>query len=264
MKMKTDYNELSPNYDLRYKINPMHGISKALLNIISENKSKRILEVGCGTGHWLNELNLHCIDKFGIDSSNEMLKGAKKRNNKFNLILADANSLPFVNGKFDLIYCVNSIHHFGNKREFIQNSSRILNPNGILAVFGLDPRNKTDKWYIYDFFDSVFEKDLKRFPSFDMIELWMKETGLRNVEKNIVESIISDMTGGDVFNDTFLLKDQSSQLASLSDKEYSIGINRIKEAVEKDPGMIFPVRMNFTLISGKNILPDTTSDQSGD
>lgn len=82
MKMKTDYNELSSNYNLRYKINPLHWVSEALLNIISETKSKNFLEVGCGTGHWLNELNLCDINKFGVDFLSGMLREAKKLNNR--------------------------------------------------------------------------------------------------------------------------------------------------------------------------------------
>jgi SAM-dependent methyltransferase len=233
--MKTNYNELSPNYNLRYKINPMHGVSKALLNIISENKSKNILEVGCGTGHWLKELNLCDLNKFGVDFSNGMLKEAKKHDNKLKLILANANTLPFVNGKFDLIFCVNAIHHFDNKREFILNSSRLLKPNGTFAVFGLDPRNKNDKWYIYDYFEGTYKKDLQRFPSLEDIATWMNEAALEQIEINTVERIQNDLTGSDLFNDTFLRKDQSSQLAMISEEEYLIGMNKFKNAIKENP-----------------------------
>ncbi|MCX6170114.1 MAG: class I SAM-dependent methyltransferase [Ignavibacteriales bacterium] len=252
MKMTTNYNNLSPDYDLRYKVNPMEGINKALLNIISENKFSNILEIGCGTGHWLKKLD-HGLNKFGVDFSAGMLKEAQRNINKINLIRADANSLPFASSKFDFIFCVNAIHQFENKKEFIRDSSRFLKPDGVLTIIGLDPGNKNDNWYIYDFFEGTLEKDLNRFPSFELIELWMKEAGLRNVKINIVENIINDMTGEEVFNDTFLLKNQSSQLASLSDKEYSAGINKIKEAVEINPKMIFPVRLSFISVSGKNI-----------
>ena len=250
MKTKTNYNEIALNYNLRYKINPMLGVSKALLNIASKTKSKNILEVGCGTGHWLNELNLLDLHKFGVDYSAGMLKEAKKLNNKLELIRADANSLPFVNGKFDLIFCVNAIHQFNYQREFILNSVHLLKPNGMFALIGLDPGSKNDEWYVYDFFEGTLEKDLKRFPSVELIEFWMKEAGLRNVKKNIVESIFKDMTGEEVFNDSFLLKDQSSQLASLSEEEYLIGMNKLENAIKEDPQIVFPVRLTFSSMIG--------------
>ncbi len=250
MKMKTDYDKLSPNYNLRYKINPMPGISKALMNILSKTKSENILEVGCGTGHWLNELNLLDLHKFGVNYSAGMLKEAKKRNNKLELIRADANSLPFVNGKFDLIFCVNAIHQFDNKKEFILNSSHLLKPNGMFALFGFDPRDKNDKWYIYDYFEGTYEKDLQRFPSLEDITIWMNEAGLKQIEMKTVERIQNDLTGSDLFNDSFLRKDQSSQLASLSEEEYLIGMNKLKNAIKEDPQIVFPLRLTFTSVIG--------------
>ncbi len=250
MKTKTDYNELSLNYNLCYKINPMLGVSKALLNIVSKTKSKNILEVGCGTGHWLNELNLLDLNKFGVDYSLGLLNEAKNQNNKLKLILADANTLPFVNGKFDLIFCVNAIHQFNYQREFILNLSHLLKPNGIFALFCLDPRNKNDKWYIYDYFEGTYKKDLQRYPSLEDITIWMNESGLKQIEISTVERIENDLTGKNLFSDSFLRKDQSSQLACLSEEEYLIGINKLENAIKEDPQIVFPVRLTFFSIIG--------------
>ena len=228
----------------------MLGVGKALLNIVSKTKSKNILEVGCGTGHWLNELNLLDLHKFGVDYSAGMLKEAKKHDNKLKLILADANTLPFVNGKFDLIFCVNAIHQFDYQKKFILNSSHLLKPNGMFVLFGLDPRNKNDRWYIYDYFEGTYEKDLHRYPSLEDITAWMNEAGYKQIEINAVERIQNDLTGRDLFNDSFLRKDQSSQLACLSEEEYLIGINKLENAIKEDPQIVFPVRLIFTSIIG--------------
>lgn len=228
----------------------MIGVSNALINIFSKNKSKNILEVGCGTGHWLNELNLLDLNKFGVDYSLGMLNEAKKQNNKLRLILADANTLPFVNGKFDLIFCVNAIHQFNYQREFILNSSHLLKPNGIFALFCLDPRNKNDKWYIYDYFEGTYKKDLQRYPSLEDITIWMNESGLKQIEISTVERIENDLTGKNLFSDSFLRKDQSSQLASLSEEEYLIGIKKLENAIKEDPQIVFPTRLTFFSIIG--------------
>ncbi|MFA7227642.1 MAG: class I SAM-dependent methyltransferase [Melioribacteraceae bacterium] len=229
----------------------MRGIRDELLRLIDANKFKTVLEAGCGTGHWLKGIRDISTEIYGIDLSEGMLREAQKFGERFGLICADADRLPFIKKQFDLIYCVNAIHQFTDKKEFIISASKLLRPNGILAVFGLDPRNKEDEWYVYKYFDHVLENDLARFPSFGKVEKWMIESGLQNIERKIVEKIRNDRKGGDIFNDSFLQKEQSSQLAALSNHYYSDGIERIKREAVLNPDKIFPVRMNFTAISGR-------------
>jgi ubiquinone/menaquinone biosynthesis C-methylase UbiE len=247
---KTNYNGISSNYNLRYKVNSMHGVSKTLDVIINAYKPKNILEVGCGTGQWLSKLDCYDAERIGIDSSLGMLKEAKKNGNKSDLICADANSLPFSNKQFDMIYCVNAIHHFKDKKEFIFSAAHLLNQNGTLSIVGVDPHSKNDEWYIYDFFEGVYEKDLLRFPSSEEVAKWMDDIGLKQLKKSTVECVVKEWIGNDVFNDTFLRKDQSSQLAILSDKEYSIGINKIRNAIEINPQVHFPVRLTLNSVIG--------------
>ena len=249
-KRRICYNEISANYNLRYKVNPMHGISQALGAIISTYRPQNILEIGCGTGQWLSTLNCCDAVRTGIDSSLGMLQQAKKNIHTLNLICADANSLPFSDKRFDMIYCVNAIHHFGDKKEFIRTAANLLELNGILSIIGVDPHNKNDNWYIYDFFNGILEKDLLRFPSFDEIAEWMDQLGLKQIVRSTAERVVNDRIGEDVFNDTFLRKDQSSQLALLSDSEYSIGIDKIKHAIKINPAKNFPVKLTFQSITG--------------
>lgn len=249
-KSRICYNGISANYNLRYEVDPMPGISKTLQTIISSHKPKKILEVGCGTGRWLSTLNCYEAVRTGIDSSRGMLQQAVKNSHKLNLICADANSLPFSDKRFDMIYCVNAIHHFRDKKEFLRTAANLLELNGTLSIIGVDPHYENDNWYIYDFFNGVLEKDLLRFPSFDEITGWMDQLGLKQIARSTAERVVNDRIGEDVFNDTFLRKDQSSQLALLSDSEYSIGIDKIKHAVKINPFRKFPVRLTFQSITG--------------
>ncbi|MCL6098274.1 MAG: hypothetical protein M1391_06850 [Bacteroidetes bacterium] len=122
----------------------------------------------------------------------------------------------------------NAIHHFPKKKDFIFSSSEILNHNGVLSITGFDPHNQNDQWYIYNYFDGTYSKDLDRYPSFSDLESWMNEAGFKNVRTEIADTVINTWTGNDVFNDLFLRKNQASQLAILSDSEYAAGINKMK------------------------------------
>ena len=247
-----DYNRISSEYNLRYEANSLRGIEDALRKIISIRKPESILEIGCGTARWLSALdNISCL-KIGADNSSGMLRIAQSKKRSLNLICADADLLPFPDNRFDLIFCVNAIHHFRKKREFISSASKMLKKGGVLAIIGVDPRNEKDEWYVYNYFDGIYEKDLKRFPSSPEIIDWMDKAGLKRIDKIDLEHVVNNFVGKDLFKDPFLRKDQSSQLAGLSDKEYSEGIAKIEHAIEVNPAQNFRVNLTFSAFTGIN------------
>lgn len=252
--LKVNYNSISKEYNKRYEFNELAGIHNSLEKIITENNYEVILEIGCGTGHWLNKIQNKKRKVFGCDLSTGMLKEAAKVRNNKSLFCAKANILPLQNKKFDLIFCVNALHHFENKKSFIFDAAGLLAQNGSLCVYGIDPRFSGDEWYIYDFFEDRYEKDLIRFPSFGEIQKYFSEAGLKNIQFEPVEIICNQRTSENVFDDPFLQKSGSSQLASLSDKDYEKGIEKIKTEVQNNPTKIFTSKFTFSLISGKNIL----------
>ncbi len=256
MNEKVNYNQISSQYDQRYEASPLIGILNSLKNVVRKSNVHWILEIGCGTGYWLNNFTSSEIC-FGVDSSFGMLKEAKKNNPKLNLICADANKLPFVKKRFYFIYCINAIHHFRDKEKFVSTSSQLLISNGIFSIYGLDPSLLRDQWYIYDYFKGTFERDLKRFPTLKQLKSWMKIFRLKEIEIKLVEQVNNDIIGSDVLNDSFLRKEQSSQLALLSNEEYKIGIDKIRHDIssaEKENKTIsFPVKLNFYSVTGKKI-----------
>ncbi len=48
--------------------------------------------------------------------------------------LADAENLPFDNSHFDLVTCRIAPHHFADKRAFLSEVARVLNPGGTFAL----------------------------------------------------------------------------------------------------------------------------------
>nr|MCU0345013.1 hypothetical protein [Ignavibacterium sp.] len=125
-----------------------------------------------------------------------------------------------------------------------------LTSKGTIAVFGVDPHIDKD-WYVYDYFDSVYENDLKRFPSTDQLIKFKQNLKFEMIENKIVERVFNQRIGKDVFNDPFLQKNHSSQLANLSDEEYQKGINKIKKQIEKNPETTFTTSVIFYLVSAK-------------
>ena len=74
-----NYDEIANAYDERYKrAYGSEGIASKLLNLAQESNAERILEVACGTGHWLEILQVKA-QVYGMDLSFGMPQKAIKR-----------------------------------------------------------------------------------------------------------------------------------------------------------------------------------------
>jgi SAM-dependent methyltransferase len=226
------------------------NIEKEIKNLIELNNYKSILEAGCGTGRWISSLEEKGKEIFGIDYSFNMMNISKSEKSDLNLVNADAVYLPFKNYYFDFIFCVNAIHHFQNKDKFISECKRTLSTNGMLSVFGVDPHIDRD-WYVYDYFESVYENDLKRFPSLELLKRLLEAEKLVDIEIKVAEEVFGERIGEDVLSDHFLGKKHCSQLANLSDEEYQKGIDKIKNKIKKNPKTVFKTSVIFYLVSAK-------------
>src|SRR5688572_13954810 len=73
MARTVDYDHIADTYDRRYQVNDYSGVEAALKAFVGEYSDQRILEVGCGTGHWLRSLDGGGIRVTGTDTSARML-----------------------------------------------------------------------------------------------------------------------------------------------------------------------------------------------
>jgi ubiquinone/menaquinone biosynthesis C-methylase UbiE len=248
--IKTDYDKIAKTYDNRYSANYLINIENHLRNLISENSCTTILETGCGTGRWISALKNDRLNIFGLDYSFEMLKLSKDKNPKMNLVNSDAVEIPFKGNLFDLTFCVNAIHHFPDKDRFTQECKRILKNNGTIAIYGVDPH--IDKnWYVYDYFDSVYENDLKRFIPIETLKKRLEKNNFVDIEIRSVEKVFNQRIGVDVFYDPFLRKKNTSQLANLTNDQYEAGINKITNKILENPETVFTTSLTFYSVTAK-------------
>ena len=129
-------------------------LSKYLIKYIesiSLESNSKILDLGCGEGYYLNEVEKYFInnrmEKFvltGIDISKEAILLASKRKLKSNLIVASANQLPFFDKSFDIVYSIFS-------PVFEQEILRVMKEDGICIVIGPGEEHLLElASYVYD------------------------------------------------------------------------------------------------------------------
>jgi ubiquinone/menaquinone biosynthesis C-methylase UbiE len=72
----TDYDEIADRFDRRYALYGYDGVRDTLLDFLGPTPLST-LDVGCGTGHWLEVIVGHASTLAGMDPSAAMLAQAR-------------------------------------------------------------------------------------------------------------------------------------------------------------------------------------------
>lgn len=115
-------------------------VTSEMLGALKNFEGKLVLEIGSGTGRnalpLLEKVNPRFV---GLDLSREMLKLAKTKMSPFkdrvNLILGDAEHLPFAGEVFDAVLCMSTMHYFESQAEVLALFSGVLRDTGVF-VYG--------------------------------------------------------------------------------------------------------------------------------
>jgi len=227
MKRSIDYRHVAAKYDRRYNGISFDGIERVLLSFVGSNSAHRVLEVGCGTGHWLAFLESHGYSVSGMDPSPQMLKQARDHVPSGDLKQGHAHEIPWEDNSFDRLFCVNAVHHFERKSQFVSEACRVLRTDGGLLIVGMDPHKGRDQWCVYDYFDGVRELDLQRYPPTSEIERLMHEAGFSECHTVEAHHMSMQFPARKAIEEGLLDKTIVSQLGILADADYDHGLQRV-------------------------------------
>jgi ubiquinone/menaquinone biosynthesis C-methylase UbiE len=93
-----------------------------------------LLDIGCGGGDMLATVEEQGIEAYGIDISSLAVSRAKQHSSTANLVVADAENLPFRSKGFDFVTCLGSLEHFHNPSNAIHEIRRVLTEGGTCVV----------------------------------------------------------------------------------------------------------------------------------
>jgi ubiquinone/menaquinone biosynthesis C-methylase UbiE len=230
--VSVNYDSIAATYDRRYLINDYSGVEKALMAFVGRGLRGRVLEVGCGTGHWLRLLAEHGLSAAGVDASYNMLDYARAQTPGTALAHGRAEQLPWATGTFERLFCINAFHHFDDKVGFLAEARRVLAPGGQMMTVGLDPHVGIDTWYIYEYFEPASRIDKSRYAATSQIRDWMRARGFTDVRTSEVQHLPARLSARQAIEEGLLDKAATSQLAVLTDEQYRRGMDRIRRAVE--------------------------------
>ena len=129
---------------LKKKLNLIHSYS---------NTSKKILDVGCGTGDFLQTALRNQWQVFGIEPNNTARAIANKKTN--NSVYDTTQLLKFEHNSFDVITLWHVLEHLPNLDNQIDLFRKLLKPNGTLIIAvpnykSFDAKHYKSFWAAYD------------------------------------------------------------------------------------------------------------------
>jgi ubiquinone/menaquinone biosynthesis C-methylase UbiE len=235
----TDYDSIADRFDTRYGLYGYDGVRETLLSFAGD--SAAVLEVGCGTGHWLAALQARLKPSpydsrprlAGVDPSAPMLTRAKAAAPDAHLVRARAEDLPWRDATFDRVFCVNALHHFTDRARFFAEARRVLKRGGGLLTIGKDPHTERDTWWVYDYFEETREIDLARFARVRTLRGEMTHAGFawsESFEADHIEALYPATGALEAGAGGAVDRGFTSQLTVLSDEEFNRGVERMRAA----------------------------------
>ena len=250
MSHRVDYDILARDYGGRYERNNYEGVERALAGFIATGSRAAppgVLEVGCGTGHWVQFLGDAGIGVIGVDPSEGMLNVARTTV-PGRLIRAAAEVLPFLPNSFERVFCVNALHHFTDAAAFFHEARRVLCRDGALLTIGLDPHTGLDRWWIYDYFPGALAADLRRYLPVHRIRELMDAAGFAACATQEVQHVPARFTISAADRRGFLERTSTSQLMVISRAEYEAGMKRLRaDANSAETVLVSDLRLYGTL-----------------
>jgi len=103
---------------------------------IADVACRRIIDVGCGTGLSTIPLRRRWPDAeiIGVDLSAQMLEKAKRMLDSATWLQRDCSKPLNDLGKFDIVFSNAFLQWLRNQKEFLENTSYLLNEGGVLAI----------------------------------------------------------------------------------------------------------------------------------
>ncbi len=225
-----DYDHVAPAYDRRYQ-RRFDGIEATIRNFLRVPPLPQVVvEVGCGTGHWLAMLGTFVRDPVGIDASLGMLRTAQTQAPGASLLRANAHDLPLIDGSACAVLCINAVHHFADRSRFLAEARRILRPGGGVLILGLDPHIEAGRWWIYEAFPSARRIDRERYPGTAQIRAQLVAEGFSQCATVVAEEIHEEVPFAEALERGVLDRRSTSQLMVIDDAEYEAGVRTLHAA----------------------------------
>lgn len=122
--------------------------------LVSPRKGERLLDIGCGSGNHLLQLNKKGLDVSGIDASPYMISLARQRlGNRCSLKTGMAEDLPYEDNEFDYSILINTFEFLDDPLQVLREAGRVTKNKILIVVM-----NSVSWDYFSNRFQGLFRK----------------------------------------------------------------------------------------------------------
>jgi SAM-dependent methyltransferase len=113
------------------------AIGEQFLTWLAPPRNARWLDIGCGTGAFIDLINRHCAPKTisGIDPSAAQVDYSRSKFPQADLRVGDAMALPFDDGKFDVVASALVLHFIPDRAKAFAEMKRVAHKDGMIAAY---------------------------------------------------------------------------------------------------------------------------------
>jgi ubiquinone/menaquinone biosynthesis C-methylase UbiE len=130
------------------ELNPLLALERRILgDLLQPILSRRFIDVGCGTGRWMEYLRDRGGYTFGADACEAMVRVAEQKSALTGrCVLSDAASLPFRDEVADTTICSFAAGYFPDLRQALRELARVTHRNGRVIISDLHPKAIAVGW----------------------------------------------------------------------------------------------------------------------
>ncbi len=170
--MKAKYDSIGTGYNNTRK--PDLYLVNRMLYHLQPKKDAIYLDIGCGTGNYINQFQKRGYNFIGIDPSEKMLSEAKSKNQHIDYKLGTAENTHLPSGSVDGIVASLTIHHWSNLTKAFSELNRVLKPNEKIVIFTSTPKQMEGYW-LNHYFPKMLQASIIQMPSLDIVKQAMKK-----------------------------------------------------------------------------------------
>lgn len=175
----TLYNKIGTSYNQTRCADPY--LAERIFAHLSPITEGDYLDIGCGTGNYLQALTAKGLHFHGIDPSDNMLEQAKAKNISATFIQATAEAIPLPDNFFDGGMGVLTLHHWKDMLQGLTEVNRVLKPKAKFVLFSFTPQQMRGYWLCH-YFPKMMERCISMTPETDGMGKLFREAGFSVVE----------------------------------------------------------------------------------
>lgn len=174
------YDSIGNNYNHTRKADPY--ITDRLYHLLTPQADKLYIDIGCGTGNYINALTERGLSFIGVDPSDTMLKVAKQQNPNIEFLNSRVEKLPFNDTYFDGAITTFTLHHWENVEIGLREINRILKPGAQFVMLSFTPE-QMDRYWLRHYFPEMIKRSGEQVPDKDTQKQMLIDAGFSTVKK---------------------------------------------------------------------------------